>query len=320
MSKNQFRTDSERYLEEIRGNYKESTFQEKRRKLYNFSRILYSLSEEKKISTCNPRKMTKEDVNAYVSFRRSKGISDSTIRKDLTLIGDLLRYVGSDAMDLYRVVYGNRKPRSYFGKLDPLPDETIEKVYALARSTDDWKILQGCVAIILGCAGGLRPQESRQLYVEDVHHLAPEPYIHIKHVKGEGKWGRERSAPLNDGVSDIIEKYVRMREEKLRLAGRQSSAFFPPLRSRHEFVSQQSMSRFKGYVAEALGETFVLKDGRRSYGQRMLDRGVPIEYVSYCMGHDSVETTQKYYASYRDRDVLSQVHGILSGRSPGFGQ
>jgi hypothetical protein len=55
---------------------------------------------------------------------------------------------------------------------------------------------------------------------------------------------------------------------------------FPPLRSGNEFVSQQSMSRFKGCVAEVLGVDFVLKDGRRSYGQRMLDRGVPIELVS----------------------------------------
>ena len=91
---------------------------------------------------------------------------------------------------------------------------------------------------------------------------------------------------------------------------------FPPLRSDNEFVSQQSMSRFKGYVAEILGVDFVLKDGRRSYGQRMLDRGVPIEFVSYCMGHDSLETTQKYYANYRDKAVLAEVHGILKGRSP----
>ena len=90
----------------------------------------------------------------------------------------------------------------------------------------------------------------------------------------------------------------------------------PPLRSDNEFVSQQSMSCFKGYVAETLGVDFVLKDGRRSYGQRMLDRGVPIEFVSYCMGHDSLETTQKYYANYRDKAVLAEVHGILKGRSP----
>ena len=63
---------------------------------------------------------------------------------------------------------------------------------------------------------------------------------------------------------------------------------------------------------QAIGETLMLRDGRRAYGQRMLDRGVPIEYVSHCMGHDSVETTQKFYADYRDKMVLGEVRNILN--------
>ena len=311
MTKNQFRTDSERYLEAIKGNYKDSTFNEKRRKLSYYSDVLFKLYTDGKISSCNPKTLTKEDIAAYVAFRRATGKKDSTIRKDLSMIGELLTFVGNDAMDLYKVVYGNKRPKSYNGRLDPLPDEVIEKVYALARSTDSWKVMEGCMAIILGCAAGLRPQEARQLYASDVHHLEEEPYVHVRHVKGEDSWGRHRSVPLNDGVSDIVEKYMGMRLQKVRDWGVVSDAVFPPLRSKKEFVSQQSMSRFKMDAAEIIGSDFVLKDGRRAYGQRMLDRGVPIEYVSYCMGHDSVETTQKYYASYRDKSVLSEVHGIL---------
>lgn len=44
----------------------------------------------------------------------------------------------------------------------------------------------------------------------------------------------------------------------------------------------------------------------------MLDKGVPIEYVSRCMGHDSAETAQKFYADYRDRMVLGEVRNILN--------
>ncbi len=91
----------------------------------------------------------------------------------------------------------------------------------------------------------------------------------------------------------------------------QSDAMFPPFRSNREFVRQQSMSGYEKHVEQAMGETLMLRDGRRSYRQRMLDRGVPIEYVSHCMGHDSVETTQKFYADYRDRMVLGKVGNIL---------
>ena len=312
MARNQFRIDVENYLAATKDNFTGSTYDEKRRKLFQFSDIFYALYRDGKIKSCAAKNLTAEDIETYVSFRRSKGIKDSTICKDLGFIGDLMDYVKNSEMRVYKAIAGRRKPKSYNGKLDPLPDETIEKVYALARETDSWAVLEGCVAIILGCAAGCRPQESKLLELSALHHLEPEPYIHITHVKGENKWGRPRDAPLNDGVSDIIEKYLRMRSRKLERLGRTSNAVFPPLTGKKEFVSQQSMSRFKMTVANILGEDFVLKDGRRSYGQRMLDRDIPIEFVSICMGHDSVETTQKYYANYRSKKVLHAVHSQLS--------
>ena len=151
------RTDSERFLKAIKGNYKDSTFNEKRRKLSYYSDVLFKLYTDGKITSCNPKSLTKKDIAAYVAFRRATGKRDSTIRKDLSMIGELLTFVGNDAMDLYKVVYGNKRPKSYNGRLDPLPDEVIDRVYALARSTDSWKVLEGCMAIILGCAAGLRP-------------------------------------------------------------------------------------------------------------------------------------------------------------------
>ena len=167
------------------------------------------------------------------------------------------------------------------------------------------------MAIILGCAAGLRPQEARQLYASDVHYEGPRPTIDIKHVKGEGKWGRRRSVPVLDNVGDIFAKYMTMRREKLDQHGVESNAFFPPFRGTDEFVTQQSMSRFKAAVADQIGEDFVLKDGRRAYGQRLLDKGVPIEYVSCSMGHSTVATTQKYYANYRDSFVNNKIFDMV---------
>ena len=71
------------------------------------------------------------------------------------------------------------------------------------------------------------------------------------------------------------------------------------------------MSRFKSAVADQIGEDFVLKDGRRAYGQRLLDKGVPIEYVSCSMGHSTVATTQKYYANCRDSFVNNKIFDMV---------
>ncbi len=313
MTKNQFKTETERYLAFIRENFEGTTYDEKCRKMRQYADIMYDLYLKGKISTCNPRNVTKEDIYAYQVYRRSR-VKDTTILKDFSMISDLLIFVGNTAMMEYKASYGNKKPKSYSGRKDPLPDDTIEKVYALARQTDNWTLLEGCAIIIMGCAAGLRPQESRQLYVRNVHHLDADPYIYVEHVKGEGKWGRKRKAPLNDNVGDIVEKYLKMRAIKLADAGMQSEAMFPPFRKNTEFITQQSMSRFKIRVQKHLKvDPFELKDGRRAYGQRMLDVGVPIENVSYCMGHDSIETTQKFYANYRENQMLRGVYDRMEG-------
>ncbi|MBO4763304.1 MAG: hypothetical protein J5485_01560 [Candidatus Methanomethylophilaceae archaeon] len=49
--------------------------------------------------------------------------------------------------------------------------------------------------------------------------------------------------------------------------------------------------------------------------ERISDRSVQIGFVSYCMGNDSFKAIQKYYANYRDKNMLSSVYGILNGRS-----
>ena len=105
-----------------------------------------------------------------------------------------LRWKGNDAKEIYNVQYGNRKPHAYNGKLDPLSDDVIERVYALARETDSWQVLEGCVAIILGCAAGLRPQESRQLYASDVHLMGDKSTI-FSTSRGRGRGAAGAPSP-----------------------------------------------------------------------------------------------------------------------------
>ena len=262
MTKNQFLTDANAYLEAISPNYAKSTMDEKSRKLRYYARVLHALQMEGRIKSNSPSKLTADDLHTYVTFRRSMGVKDTTIAKDLSIIGMFLRWKGNDAKDIYDVQYGNRKPH-----------DVIERVYSLARETDSWQVLEGCVAIILGCAAGLRPQESRQLYASDVHLMGDKSTIFVQHVKGEGTWGRRRSVPVMDGVEDILERSLAVRAERLRALGIDADALFPPLRT----------------------------------GQRMLDAGYPIELVSKSMGHATIETTQKFYADYQERNVLDRI-------------
>ena len=130
MTKNQFLTDANAYLRFIRGNYAESTFDEKSRKLRYYADMLYRLCQKGSVSSCNPRTMTKEDINAFVMYRRSCGIEDSTICKDLGHIGDLLFFVKNNAMAEYKASYGNKNQVHITGswslfQMTPLTRSTI---------------------------------------------------------------------------------------------------------------------------------------------------------------------------------------------------
>ena len=162
MTRNQFLTDANAYLEAISPNYAKSTMDEKSRKLRYYARVFYTLHLDGRIRT--------------------------------KIIGMFLRWKGNDAKEIYDVQYGNRKPHAYNGKLDPLSDDVIERVYALARETDSWQVLEGCVAIILGCAAGLRPQESRQLYASDVH-WATSPRYSSSTSRGRGRGAAGAPSP-----------------------------------------------------------------------------------------------------------------------------
>lgn len=145
MARNQFRIDVENYLSATKGNFAESTYAEKRHKLLQYSDIMYGLYKEGRIRSCAAKNLTADDIETYVTFRRGQGIKDSTICKDLGFLGDLMDFVKNDEMRVYKAIAGRKKPKSYNGKLDPLPDEIIERVYTLARETDSWAVLEGCV-------------------------------------------------------------------------------------------------------------------------------------------------------------------------------
>lgn len=313
MTKNQFLTEVNKYLEKIEDNFEESTYKEKRRKLRKYSEYFYQLYTQGVISTCDPKKLTAADIYEYQLFRM-KTVSNVTLHKDFSILNGFFDTLKVNVMREYKAIYGNKKPSGFGGRIDPLPNKVIDRVYRLARETDRWDVLEGCVAIIMGCSAGIRPQEIRKLLVEDLHHKEDRPYVFVRHPKGEGEWGRPRKAPLNDDPQDIIDKYLGMRAERVEQWSVDSDALFPPLMKKNGTVTMESINKKKRIVENILGEKFKLKDARRAYGQRMLDNGVPIESVSYAMGHDSIETTQKYYANYRERAVLDNIYSVMKGR------
>lgn len=46
---------------------------------------------------------------------------------------------------------------------------------------------------------------------------------------------------------------------------------------------------------------------RKTYGTRLLNRGVRLETVSKCLGHSSTQITQQVYAKLLQETIISEV-------------
>lgn len=307
MVRYQFAADVNAYIEQMMPHVKQSTIKDKERKLRLICKNFTTLYQEGKVSSNNPRKIGRDDIIAYIGYRRLMGISESTISKDLDQLNQLFIWVGNHEIETFRAFGGVYRPHAYTERKQPMSDEIIGKVFALARETDEWGVMIGCMATILCCSCGLRPQEARQLYADDIIIMADRSIVHIEHVKGEDVWGEPRSVLVMDGADDILRKYLDMRSEVLREHGIKTRSMFPPLRGGSEFYSQQSFGRFKKKVEDIIGMKYELRSGRRAYGQRLLDKGNLIEDVFVAMRHASTKTTEGYYARGREDVVMSRI-------------
>ena len=68
----------------------------------------------------------------------------------------------------------------------------------------------------------------------------------------------------------------------------------------------------KDIVEDEIGYHFDLRACRRTYGQNLIDSGVPVNQVSKILGHNNTATTEGYYCSLDDRDALDQISRHMS--------
>lgn len=287
------------------------------RKLRLIARKFLKLEIEGKITTSNPLHMKPTDIIEYVKARREDGVDDSTINKEISILNQMMTYLGNNAVKAFRAIGGQYKPKKYTGRKQPLTDEIIEKIYELARRTRDWEILEGCMAVILVVSTGIRTEEARVFDIDGIHLDGNRSYIYIEKVKGQGTYGIPRTSPIMDDVEDIFEKYLERRKLILPLYSR-SKAMFPNFiyRSKDPYLSQQNFCKLKIPIENELGIKFEIRAGRRAFGQRAIDRGQNLTDISVVMGHTSTRTTERYYCRMKNDNALENMFRVKNGRSP----
>ncbi len=184
--------------------------------------------------------------------------------------------------------------------------------------TEDWDKMEPFGIVILGLASGARHKELKEGKIGDLFLRSGDEHYHIEHPKGEDTYGEPRDPPLRRECLPFLKRYLAKLKEVMAERP-DNDHLFPALRDKGDGkLSSSSITKKVRWVAmKANVPGLDIHRCRRTWGQMLLDEGVPIETVSVLMGHASTATTEKFYCRQKEKRARAVVRSIWGGNAPG---
>ncbi|MDQ6987404.1 MAG: tyrosine-type recombinase/integrase [Mariprofundaceae bacterium] len=157
------------------------------------------------------------------------------------------------------------------------------------------------LAVMYGC--GLRVSEAVGLDIYDIDVREAEMRVH-------GKGGKERIAPMAEGVCRLLNEYLQLRAEH---TDRQQYAVF--LNRRGGRLSARSVQRMlkKRALLTGADDSVTPHRLRHSFATHLLAGGVDLRAIQELLGHASLSTTERY--THLDIDKLSGIYDAAHPRA-----
>jgi integrase/recombinase XerD len=315
MGRYPFITYAMRYLETVGGIYSDATVKELERRMRRMAKDLQSLKEQNVIDTCDPARMREKEVSTYLKLLRSRGLSDTGQRHNISALRSILLFCGNPVVDKMRIRYRQMFPTGRSRRYPPIEKKDIDKIHDRAETARDWRKLQAYALVVLALNSGLRTKELRLAQIGDLDRNTWT--IVVRHPKGEGKYGQQRTVPILPRARKVIVRYLALRSEMVSKRMPTNEALFPALGDRGDGIfSNGKMLTLKGIVEAETGVTFDFRACRRSFGQMCLDNGADVESVSILLGHTTTKTTEGYYCRKRADVALKEVFEVFEPQKP----
>ncbi|MBR1973309.1 MAG: site-specific integrase, partial [Candidatus Methanomethylophilaceae archaeon] len=170
----------------------------------------------------------------------------------------------------------------------------------------------GSPIVIFALSTGMRSKELRLCNRDDLDDSGDVWEAIVLHPKGEGKYGWNRPVWVDPRCYPFMRRYLKAREVYLVKSNSYTDALFPGGRSDGGYMAGNTARTDKDIVEDEIGYHFDLRACRRTYGQNLIDSGVPVNQVSKILGHNNTATTEGYYCSLDDRDALDQISRHIS--------
>lgn len=315
MGRYPFITYAMRYLDTIGGVYSDATVKELDRRMRRMAKDFQSLKEQGAIDTCDPARMGEKEVSIYLKLLRSRGLSDTGQRHNISALRSVLLYCGNPVIDKMKIRYRQMFPTGRSRRYPPMEKKDIDEIHEKAETAEGWRRLQAYALVLLALNSGLRTKELRLARVGDLDRV--NWTIVVRHPKGEGKYGQERVVPILPRARRVLLRYLKVRADMVSRRMPMNEALFPALGDRGDGIySNNKMLALKSIVEAETGASFDFRTCRRTFGQMCVDSGVNVESVSLLLGHTTTKTTEGYYCRKREDVALREVFEVFEPKKP----
>jgi len=237
------------------------------------------------------KSLTMSDIDNYLSFIRSRNISNNTYVKILNCVRSFLKF-------LYGRVYIDKDFASFIrvpAKVKPIKEELsdidIKKIrnYLLNRKEKYRnENLRDEIIFSLGIDCGLRRQEFINLNWEDINFK--ENSINIKNSKGR----KNRVVYFNSNLGKLMHSYR-------KLSGKYINAL---IRGTHgKRITKCSLQNIISRIfkeSKIYRKNLTLHSLRHTYAERLRRKGVDLPTISKLLGHSRLDTTDIYLHVNKD--------------------
>lgn len=227
-----------------------------------------------------------------------RGLSKRTVARKLSAIRTFFRFLHLEELVESNPARTLRSPRLERTLPNFLTHEQIERLFdhAEARAMEgDPASVRNLAIIELFYSTGMRLSELQGLDLEDVDLIS-------ERVRVMGKGRKERIVPLGRKAARALQNYAARREAVLSRADRpdRRALFIGPTGRR---LSTRGIQKIVAAFLERVSEESGLSTHslRHSFATHLVDRGADLLAVKELLGHASLNTTQIYTHTSRER-------------------
>ncbi|MBR5934164.1 MAG: tyrosine recombinase [Treponema sp.] len=263
--------------------------------------MTYKLSVQQFLLWCQKEKIklasiTVKDLIYYSAWRKTTGITELTLAKDLSALRALGEFLVRERIwqENYALVLDRPKSSR------PIPDVlTLDEVDHLLESIDTSTPLglrdRTIFELIYSC--GLRISECCTLKTVNVH--LEEEFILVK-----GKGGKERIIPFGKKARDLLEEYFNNVRPLLTGPKIVQEVF---VNYRGEPISRKGVWKKFKEILKTTGLDCKVHTLRHSFATHLLEGGADLMTVQELLGHSDLATTQ-IYTHVSDRQLEEAHH------------